>query len=147
MKVARFRLIFAISLFCIWLGYLGYLVEHEKAVVLSRSQLLLAEYVVKAEVKLNGKAPTTAHVLESFGKNTIPEKDFNLHLSYCELPDNRRLPTSGEETLLLPLIRAENGTYRVVAIPGTSESDQSRVERVYTWSPQVERQVREILEK
>jgi len=69
MKSARIRLIVASTLFVAWLGYLGYLaLGHSKPIVVSRSQLMLAPVLVKADIAVDdGKPIALVHIRESFG--------------------------------------------------------------------------------
>lgn len=153
MRAARIRLIVAVTVFAGWLGYLGFLaLGQAKPIVVSRSQLLAATYIVKADPIHEGpKAIGSVRVRESFGSQPVHEEKIWIdNLAFARLPGGKRLleMESGTGTYLLMLERTGAGQYKVVAAPGAASSDiQSQPLWVYPWNAEVERQIGELLPK
>jgi hypothetical protein len=147
MKAARIRLIVAALLLAGWLGFLGYLaLGHAKAVVVSRSQLLVASHIVKAEVDPHSKEPRDVKVLESFGNQHLPAGPIVVeNIGEARLPGGKE--PAGAGVFLLLLERTALHQFRVVGAAGSSVAEPSRLFLIYPWSDEVERQVREQLSK
>jgi hypothetical protein len=158
MKAARFRLIVAATLFMGWMGYLGYLaLGHSKPVIISRSQMLVATYLVKGDVAVDesGKPIDLVHVRDSFGKSSIKTETIKItNLENARLPGGKPITASG--TYLLPLEMVGQGLlpdsvdarFRVVGAPSGQRNEyQSALLLVYPWNAEVERQVRELATK
>ncbi len=143
MKVARIRLVIAAVLMLSWLGYLGYLaLGHSKPIVVSRTQLLNATHFVKAEVTTDAanKPAASVQVIESFGANRVADKSIELtNIADVRLPDQKPLSAG---TYFFPLVSAGPNRYRVVS-PFSSDSQVKLI--AYPWTPEVERQVRELV--
>jgi hypothetical protein len=144
MTFARIRLVVAALLLLGWLSYLGYLaLGHPRAVVVSRSQMLAATYVVKAEVALDsaGKPEGTATVLESFGPQRLPqgEKIIIDNLNEARLTGTKPLSAAGEYLLLLERVPGAR-QFRVVNALAAAGRESTHLFLVYPWSGEVERQ-------
>ena len=143
MKAARLRLLVATLLMSAWLGYLGYLaLGHAKPVVVSRSQLLYASYFVKADLTFDAgnKPVATIQIRETFGPNRVLAENIDVvNLGEVRLPNNKSLSAG---TYFLPLGPAGPKQFRVVSALG---NDAQTKLVVYPWTPEVERQVRELV--
>ena len=152
MRAARIRLIVVAAVFAGWLGYLGYLaLGQAKPIVVSRSQLLSATFVIKADVGINETVKGIGHVTvrESFGNQRIPEETILIeNIGQARLPGGKTVYASGTGMYLLMLERTGAGKYRLVSAPGAASSDiQSPLLLVYPWNADVERQIGELLPK
>jgi hypothetical protein len=157
MKAARLRLFAAAFLFVGWLSYLAFLaLGHSKPIVVSRSQLAVAKYVVKADVKIDagGKPEATVQVRESFGNNRIKVDTVDVtNLSLARLPGGKPITSAG--TYLLPLtadvdLPGLNGAFlplKVVPTPNRHDSDLKPLYLIYPWNAEVERQMNELVPK
>jgi hypothetical protein len=151
MKFARFRLILAIALFVGWLGWLGYLaLGHAKALVISRSQLLVATSVVKAEIAIKPGSVPYVDVTESFGTQPVPLGHIIVdNIREVRLAGGKLLidlPIGSEGTYVLLLEQTGPKNYRVVGASGGLGSNSGQHFLIYAWSSEVERQVHEWLE-
>jgi hypothetical protein len=150
---ARLRLALAALLFIGWLVYLGYLaLGHSTPVVVSRSQLMLASFIVKAEVALDGagKPKPEARVLESLGRNKLTTETIKVdNLADARLPGGAPLAAAGTYLLLLEpvnpgLPELVDVRFRIVpAMTGLPNDSRARL-FIYPWTPDVERQIREL---
>jgi hypothetical protein len=143
MKLARLRLILAAILFVGWLGWLGYLaLEYRKPVIVSRSQLLVATSVIKAEIALDakGKPSPTVRVIESFDRQRIPDETITIeNISDARLPDGKTPATGGPYLLLLEQMPERR--YKVAGAAGGSGVNSGQLFIIYPWSSEVERQI------
>jgi hypothetical protein len=161
MKFARFRLILAAVLFVGWLGWLGYLaLGHAKAVVVSRSQLLVATSAVKVEIAIksagvdatqNGRTSVPyVEVTESFGPQPVPLGHIIVdNIRDVRLPGGKLLidlPIGSEGAYVLLLEQTGPKNYMVAGASGGPGSSSGQHYLIYPWSSEVERQVREQLD-
>jgi hypothetical protein len=150
MKFARYHLILAAVLFLGWLGWLGYLaLDHAKAVVVSHSQLLVASYVIVGEITLDasGKPSSDGKVIESSDARALPKGTTIVvdNLDEVRLPNGKPLSSGGVYLLLL----TQTGTQRfqVTRAPKATSPEPGHPPVIYPWTDEVERQVRERLDK
>jgi len=154
MKFARMRLALAAILFVGWLVYLGYLaLGHTKPVVVSHAQLMVASFLVKAEVALDesGKPKPEVRILESLGRNKLTTETIKVdNLADARLPGGKPLAGAGTYLLLLEpvnpgLPELADVRFRIVgAQTGSGNDTRSRL-LIYPWTPDVERQMRELV--
>lgn len=126
MDPRRLRLTVAVLLFLGWIGYLGYLVATTRdPVVLSRSQLLVSDLVVLAEVQGSVEAPQPrVKVIEvPFARVKEDRQLAGNELLLSDLPDSSTAQGwAGPGTYLLPLRRREilkKVRYEVASLPPT----------------------------
>jgi len=146
MTGARVRLIVAAALFVGWLGYLAYLALGQKPpVVVSRSQMLMASHIVKADLTFDeaGKPQPNVRVLESLGTQLVPAEPLLVdNLPEALLPGNK--PPRSAGTYLLLLESPIPGRFRVASASNGQNTDPtSRPAVIYPWSAEVERQARQ----
>jgi len=132
MKASRIRLIVAALMLTGWFGYLGYLaLALSPAVTVSRSQMLNATHVIKANSDANGLRDRQLLIGEVLPAGFTVE-----NMADARLTGNKAVPPGS--TLILPLRRTGPAQFQVVSLPGGA-----RVPTVYLWSPDAERQARE----
>jgi hypothetical protein len=152
MNRAKLRLAIAILLFGGWLGFLAYLaLLKANPVVVSRWQMMAATHAVVAQITLDsdGRPKVTAHVEQVFPEASHDGPAVGQDLELPGLP-KAHLPsgkpfTAGEGRYLIPLTKEAGNQFRVVALPPSPGYDFSSRLLIYPWTPDVERQVRELL--
>jgi hypothetical protein len=126
----RLKLILSAVAFLAWIGWLAYLVwdlhrqptevrpdGKEAPVVLSRPQLLIADWIVTAEVEGGGQKPTTAVVKAvHWPEDGNAQKWKDQAIPVENLADSRGLSESGTKFYILPLIHDRDG-FRVAPVP------------------------------
>lgn len=155
MTFARVRLVFALTLFTAWLGWLAaavYEARHapDRAAVLSQSQLVAADTIVVADVDRDpddGLPSTHAKVTEVIrGAGLKPGDSIDvLNLKSALPPGAGQFPGVGK--YLLPLV-SDGKTYRVSGLarsPGYEPAAGPRP-RIYPWSDDTRAQLRGIME-
>jgi hypothetical protein len=154
MTGARIRLIVTLALFAGWLAWLAvavYQARHDpnRVPVVSRAQLLAANVLVVAEVRMDpedGLPASMATVAQVIRGNSIstdqPIPVLNLKSS---LPSGaEHFPGAG--TYLLPLY-FDGSTYRIAGLPlspGYEQPASGARPRIYPWNSRVEEQLRDL---
>ena len=152
MNRAKLRLTIAVLLFAGWLGFLAYLaLLRANPVIVSRWQMMAATHAVVARVSLDadGRPKETAHVEQVFpeGAKDGPAVGQDLELpglTKAHLPSGKSFP-AGDGSYLIPLTKEPGNQFHVVALPPSPGYDFSSRHLIYPWTPDVERQARELL--
>jgi len=152
MNRAKLRLAIAILLFVGWLGFLAYLaLLKANPVVVSRWQMMAATHAIVAQITLDsdGRPKEIAHVEQVFPEKSQDGPAIGQDLELSGLP-KAHLPSgkpfaAGERRYLIPLTKEAGNQFHVVALPPSPGYDFSSRLLIYPWTPDVERQVRELL--
>lgn len=145
MSFAKIRLCFAAILFVGWIGYLAYLaLNFAHPVIVSRSQFMAADLLVVAEIALDeaGKPKPVVDLIENLSKGELPPKLTIANLTDLKYPEEKT-PKAGKHLLLLQ--KLEVGSYKVAATPPSPGDKGGRV-YIYPWLPDVEKQVKKMME-
>ena len=151
MTPGKFRLAVAVVLFLGWIGWLAYLAfVKPPPVVVSRSQLMVAGLAGVARIELDPEGrPETALVEQVLGPGAAqgPAVGATLHPfghGSVRLPGGKTTFQPGT-LYLIPLTKAGDNQFRVVASPRSPGYDVQSPPVIYPWNPEVERQVKELL--
>lgn len=141
MSWPKVRLGLAVVLFVSWIGWLAWQTREVRSVVVSRSQLAVADCLVVAEVGPDRKTATVSEIIATLSEAGAPAKDSELVLPALE----EARGFVGEGTYLLVLSQGTAG-YRLTPIPSSSGFEAERRPWVYPWTETVRRQVNNLID-
>jgi hypothetical protein len=152
MKPIVGRFVLAVAAFVLWLGWLGYLVlTASQPVVLSRSQFLVTECTIVAELHQPFDAPTTVTVKEVHGPCAPPRATselpaVNSTIQITNLHQCGGWTESGD--YILALVRNADGfTYRVTPLPSTPGYPGTNPPLIYPANAQTRSQMKSLVQQ
>jgi hypothetical protein len=144
----RLRFVAALLVFLAWLGWLAFAVQSKGNPVLSRAQVIHANQIVFAEVRVgdDGLPLPTAQVTKALRGNVPLGPIEVLNLPSALPAGTKQFPGAGEYLLLLA---GDGKTYRIVGLPRSPGFEPAEPTRpvIYPATDATRRQIEKLIRK
>lgn len=144
MSFAKARLLIAFGLLAAWIGYIAYqALAFGRFPVVSHSQLLVSTLDVIADVRADadGRPEPKVHVVEVHWPSSRKELA-GQEITVTNLPSATGFQGAGR--YVLPLVRGEDGEYKIAGLPRSPGFDGRAAYFIYPDTPLTRQQLAEV---